>query len=141
MIENELRRRLKQGAELLEALVGDDLANQAVHDAAPAYSGVEFVDMASGQMGVSGGVSQANVDDHRKLRQATIREVATIKRLLATLDSEPERDTRRYPTRQSPSAAAYAKVHFTDAGRSPAVVAGSTLPPLHPAARPPASPR
>ena len=32
MIENELRRRLKQGAELLEALVGDDLANQASLD-------------------------------------------------------------------------------------------------------------
>jgi hypothetical protein len=94
MINNKLRRRLKRAADLLEALACDGPPVETMREAVSAYSGTEHVDMASGQIGVSGGVWQMNVDAQVKLQGAAIREVAKIRKLLAELDSASEKDPR-----------------------------------------------
>jgi hypothetical protein len=58
-----------------------------MREAASAHSGTEHVDMASGQIGVSGSAWQVNVDAQVKLQEAAIREVAKIRKLLAEFDS------------------------------------------------------
>jgi hypothetical protein len=94
MINNKLRRRLKCAADLLKALACDGPPIETMREAASAYSGTEHVDMASGPIGVSGGVWQVNVDAQVKLQEAAIREVAKIRKLLAELDSASEKDPR-----------------------------------------------
>ena len=91
MTNNKLRRRLKRAADLLKALACDSSPIETMRVPASAYSGTEHVDMASGPIGVSGGVWQANVDAQVKLRKAAIREVTTIRKLLAELDSASEK--------------------------------------------------
>ena len=90
MINNKLRRRLKCAADLLKALACDGPPIETMREAASAYSGTEHVDMASGLIGVSGGVWQANVDAQVKLQEAAIREVAKIRKLLAGKDPPGE---------------------------------------------------
>jgi hypothetical protein len=94
MINDKLRRRLKRAADLLKALACDGPSIETMREAASAYSGTEHVDMASGPIGVSGGVWQVNVDAQVKLQEAAIREVAKIRKLLAELDSASEKDPR-----------------------------------------------
>ena len=96
MIHNKLRKRLRHAADLLEALAGDGPPIEAMRDGASGHSVIptsdaDYVDMASGQMGVSGGVRQVNVDAQVKLRMAAIREVAMIKELLAELELRAEK--------------------------------------------------
>jgi hypothetical protein len=94
MINNKLRRRLKHAADLLKAFACDGPPIDTMREVASAYSGTEHVDMASGQIRVSGSVWQVNVDAQVKLQAAAIREVAKKGKLLAELDSASEKDPR-----------------------------------------------
>jgi hypothetical protein len=87
IISSKLRRRLKHAADLLEALACDDSPIETMQEPGSAYSGTDHVDMASGQIGVSGSAWQVNVDAQVKLHEAALREVAKIRKLLAELDS------------------------------------------------------
>ena len=94
IISSKLRRRLKHAADLLEALACDGPPIETMQEPGSAYSGTEHVDMASGQIGVSGSAWQVNVDAQVELQEAAIREVAKIRKLLAELNSAPEKDPR-----------------------------------------------
>jgi hypothetical protein len=78
MNNNKLRRQLERAADLLEALACEDPAIETMREAAATHSGIEHVDMASGQIGVSGSAWQVDVDAGVKLQKAAIREVAKI---------------------------------------------------------------
>ena len=86
MVNNELRTRLKRAADLLEALASDSpSSSEPEHDAVSSESGAaEYVDLAAGQMGVSGGIQQVDVGARLKLREAAIEEAAGISRLLSS---------------------------------------------------------
>jgi hypothetical protein len=59
VVNNELRTRLRRAAELLEALASDPpLPREPGHDTISSGSSAEYVDLAVGQMGVSGGTKQ-----------------------------------------------------------------------------------
>ena len=86
MVNNELRTRLRRAADLLEALASDSPASSVPeHDTISSESGAaEYVDLAAGQMGVSGGIQQVDVGARLKLREAAIQEAAGIRRLLSS---------------------------------------------------------
>ena len=94
IISSELRWRLKHAADLLEALARDRPPVESMREAVSAHSGMEHVDVASGQIRASGSVWQVNVDAQVKLHRAAIREVAKIRKLLAELDAGSEKDPR-----------------------------------------------
>jgi hypothetical protein len=85
VINNELRTRLRRAADLLEALASDPPSSSVPeHDTLSSGSGAEYVDLAAGQMGVSGGIQQVDVGARLNLREAAIREAAGIRRLLSS---------------------------------------------------------
>src|SRR4051812_46666487 len=76
MNSDELRRRLRHAADLLEAFASDARPNEALRDSTSGQSESGYVDMASGQVGVSGGVRQVDVGAQMKRRDYVVREVA-----------------------------------------------------------------
>ena len=85
MVSNELRARLRRAADLLEALASDPPSSgEPEHDTISSGSGAEYVDLAAGQTGVSGGIQQVDVGARLKLREAAIEEAAGIRRLLSS---------------------------------------------------------
>src|SRR6516164_3706593 len=91
---SELRWRLKHAADLLEALACDRPSVESMRESISAHSGMEHVDMASGQIRASGSVWRVNVDGQVKLHRAAIREVAKLRKLLAELGVGSEKDPR-----------------------------------------------
>jgi hypothetical protein len=92
MNSSKFRRRSKHAADLLEALACDGPPIETMQEPGSAYSGTDHADIASGQIGVSGSAWQVNVDVQVELQEAAIRGVATIRKLLAELNSASEKD-------------------------------------------------
>jgi hypothetical protein len=94
----ELRMRLERAADLLKALIGGSpLSNEFRQGATPGEAETDYVDLAVGQMGVSGGIKQADVGARLALHEAAVREVAIIRELLPSSASPVliRRGTRR----------------------------------------------
>ena len=87
MNNDELRRWLKHAADLLETFAKDAGPNEGLRNYASGQSEADYVDMASGQIGVSGGVRQVDVGAQMKRRDAVVREVAEIRRFLSSAGS------------------------------------------------------
>ena len=129
MTNNKLRRRLKRAADLLKALACDGPPIETMREAASAYSGTEHVDMASGPIGVSGGVWQANVDAQVKLQEDAIREVAKIRKLLAELDSSAsEKDPRPVSDEAAATARRAQQQALGDGYNTPTTVVATAVP-------------
>jgi hypothetical protein len=94
IISSKLRWRLKHAADLLEALACDGPPIETMQEPGSAYSGTDHVDMALGQIGVSGSAWRVDVDAQVKLQEAANREAAKIRKLLAELDAGSEEDPR-----------------------------------------------
>ncbi len=105
MTDDEFRRRLKRAADLLEAFAGSSPRSEEGRDkdhptSHQAHEDADYVDLASGRIGVSGGASQPDMGAQDILRAAAVREVAKIRRLLSSHALNPKSMTRSRPERR-----------------------------------------